>query len=348
MSENNILTGLTISELEQKMEAIGEKSFRARQIYKWINKKSVHDFYKMTDLSKDLREKLDGMFRIKTLTIKNKEKSQIDGSIKYLFELPDGNFIESVYMTEDGRRTICLSTMVGCPIGCPYCATGLMGLKRNLTAGEIVEQLLWVAKDRDTNITNVVFMGMGEPFLNYENSIKAAQIFNTERGPEISTRKIVISTSGLVPKIYRYTEEGHKFKLAISLNATTDEQRDYMVPINKKYPLGELLKAAKHYSERARDRVTFEYILIKGFNDSVKDARRLRKMLSDFPCKINIIPYNENDMLDFKAPSGQDLNCFVKELYKSPFAVTVRHSKGQDISAACGQLYNEASQKETM
>jgi len=341
MTNIKILTGKTIPELKDIMLSIGEKEFRAKQVYKWINKKSVHNFHKMTDLSKDLRKKLDHLFKIRTLKIKQKEHSQIDESIKYLFELEDGNYIESVFMQEEGRKTVCLSTMVGCSIGCPYCATGLKGLKRNLTAGEIVEQLLWIAKDNESEITNIVFMGMGEPFLNYENTIKASRIFNTERGPEISSRKIVISTCGIVPKIYQYADQGHKFKLAISLNGTTDQQRDYMVPINIKYPIDELMKAAKYYTEKARHRITFEYILVKDFNDSVKDARRLRKLLSDFPCKINIIPYNENKHLDFKAPSEKGLDKFVRELYKSPFAVTVRHSKGQDISAACGQLYGQ-------
>lgn len=343
MQKEHILSGKTIKELENIMQSIGEQSFRARQIYKWINKKQVTAFNKMTDLSKDLRKKLSEQFVIKTMEVKTKEKSELDGSQKYLFELSDGNFIESVFMQEDGRNTICLSTMVGCSIGCPYCATGLKGLKRNLSSGEIVEQLLWVARDNNLSITNVVFMGMGEPFLNYDNTIKAARIFNTELGPEISTRKIVISTCGIVPKIYEYTDQGHKFKLAISLNATTNKQRNMMVPVNQNHPIEDLLKAAQYYTKRSRNRITFEYILIKDFNDSVRDARRLRKMLSDFPCKINIIPYNENENLDFKSPSEQELDRFIKELYKSPFAVTVRHSKGQDISAACGQLYGQES-----
>ncbi|MCF7885350.1 MAG: 23S rRNA (adenine(2503)-C(2))-methyltransferase RlmN [Candidatus Marinimicrobia bacterium] len=341
MQNKEILSGKTLTELETTMQSIGEKSFRARQIYKWINKKSVHDFQKMTDLSKDLRNKLTDSFKIKTLEIQEKEHSEIDDSVKYLFKLEDGNFIESVLMQDSDRHTICLSTMIGCPIGCPYCATGLIGLKRNLTAGEIVEQLLWVAKDSEIDLTNIVFMGMGEPFLNYENSIKAAQIFNTELGPEISTRKIVISTCGIIPKLYDYTDQGYKFKLAISLNGTTNKQRDEMVPINKKYPLEELIKAAKYYTNNSRNRITFEYILIKDFNDSLEDARRLRQLLSDFPCKLNIIPYNENEQINFQAPSEQKLDQFVNELYKSPFAVTVRRSKGQDISAACGQLYGK-------
>jgi len=346
MSDKTVLTGKTKEELKTLMEAIGEQSFRADQIFKWINKKSIHDFMEMTNLSKDLRRKLQKRFDIKTLAIKDREISNIDNSKKYLFELADGHVIESVYMPHEDRTTLCISCMVGCNIGCPYCATGMMGLKRKLTAGEIVEQLLWINNEEDNPVSNVVFMGMGEPFLNYNNSIKAAQIFNTNDGPEISTRRIVISTCGITPQINKFSEEGHKFKLAISLNGTTNEQRNELIPINKKYPLEELLKASQKYAEDARDRVTFEYILIKNFNDSMQDAKRLQEMLSPIPCKLNIIPYNENEHLDYQSPSEEELEQFINELYDSPFPVMVRRSKGQDISAACGQLYiNEEKNK---
>jgi 23S rRNA (adenine2503-C2)-methyltransferase len=219
-----------------------------------------------------------------------------------------------------------------------------MGFKRHLTTGEIVDQLLFIQRDRQSVVTNIVFMGMGEPFLNYDNVIKAASILNSELGPEIAARRMIISTAGIVPEIYRYADEGHRFKLAISLNATTDNQRDELVPINKKYPLQNLLSAVRYYTKKSRRRVTFEYVLINDFNDSEQDARRLIKMLGQIPCKVNVIPFNQSEFLPYKSPSEARLEQFLKHLYRAPFAITVRRSKGQDISAACGQLYVRAHQ----
>jgi 23S rRNA (adenine2503-C2)-methyltransferase len=244
-----------------------------------------------------------------------------------------------VYMVEGNRITVCLSTMIGCPIGCPYCATGIMGFKRNLTAGEIVDQFLWIQREQSQKITNVVLMGMGEPFLNYEAVVKAAAILNSELGAEIAARRITISTVGIVPQIYRYADEGQRYKLAISLNAVNDRQRNELVPINQKYPLSELMKAVNHYTQKSRRRVTFEYVLIKGVNDGARHARELITLLSKIPCKLNIIPYNANEFLPYKAPGEKELDRFLSKIYQAPFAVTVRRSKGQDIAAACGQLY---------
>ncbi len=344
MKKKQILN-YTIEELKQELEKLGEKKFRADQIFVWLHKQNVLDFDSMSNLSKGLREKLAGTFDSSLLKINKIAASKTENTRKYLFELPDGNFIESVYMQEGNRVTLCISTMVGCPVGCPYCATGLMGFSRNLTTAEIVNQLLYINAREEVPVTNIVFMGMGEPFLNYDNVIKAAQLFNAPSGAEISARKITISTCGIVPAIRRYTKEGHKFKLAVSLNGTTDDQRTIMIPVNKKYSLTMLIDSLKQYTQATKQRVTLEYILVKDFNDSADDARRLRAMLSSFPCKLNIIPYNENEHCAFQGPSEQELDRFLKRMYKAPFAVTVRRSKGQDISAACGQLYAKKRQE---
>ncbi|HCK99609.1 MAG TPA: 23S rRNA (adenine(2503)-C(2))-methyltransferase RlmN [Candidatus Marinimicrobia bacterium] len=338
MDEKNI-KGLTLPELENWVAEIGESPFRAKQIYRWMYQRGVRSFEEMSDLSKSLRNKLAQMASVSMLQIDTRFRSKTDQSVKYLFRLSDGNAVEAVYMVEGKRITLCLSTMVGCPVGCAYCATGIMGFKRNLTAGEIVDQLLLIQQDQQKKATNIVFMGMGEPFLNYDNVIKAASILNSELGQEIAARRIIISTAGIIPAIHRFADEGHRFKLAISLNASTDAQRDELVPVNLKHPLWELMAAVKYYTDRSKRRVTFEYILIKDFNDTPQDARRLIKMLGQIPCKLNIIPYNQNEFLLYKTPSEDKLNNFLKDLYQAPFAVTVRRSKGLDIAAACGQLY---------
>jgi 23S rRNA (adenine2503-C2)-methyltransferase len=333
------IRGLTLRELEEWIVDIGEKPFRARQIYQWMYQKGIRSFDDMLNLSRKLRETLQQTAHLSSIQVQKKLHSKLDRSVKYLFRLEDGGATEAVYMPTGKRITICLSTMVGCPLGCPYCATGLMGFQRNLNAGEILDQFLIIQGEQQSRITNVVFMGMGEPFLNYDNVMQAAAILNSELGPEIAARRITISTAGLVPEIYRFADEGQPYKLAISLNGTTDRQRDELVPINRKYPLVSLMEAAKYYTRRSGKRVTFEYILIDGVNNSAGDARRLVRLLGQIPCKINVIPYNRNPLLSYFAPSEENLDTFLSHLYKVPFAVTVRRSMGQDIAAACGQLY---------
>ena len=339
MTKKTKIKGLTLNELECWVAEIGEKPFRAQQIYQWMYQKNVQSFDEMSNLSKGLREKISETASLSQLGIHEKYESKLDKSIKYLFRLIDGLAVEAVYMEEGSRITVCLSTMVGCPVACPYCATGVMGFKRNLTAGEILDQLILIQSDLGAKVTNIVFMGMGEPFLSYDNVIKAASILNSELGPEIAARRIAISTAGIAPEIRRFANEGHRYKLAVSLNGTTDTQRDELAPINRKYPLHDLLAAIKYYTKLSRRRITFEYILIDGFNDSEQDAKRLIGMLSQIPCKINVIPYNESEFLPYKSPSEQKLDIFLRHIYPAPFAVTVRRSKGQDIAAACGQLH---------
>ena len=337
--EKAVIKGLDLAELESWIMSIGEKPYRARQLYRWMYRMGARDFAEMTDLSREFRLKLEGIAELECLRIEMRRQSKLDQSLKYLFRLPDNQAVEAVYMVEENRITVCLSTMVGCPIGCSYCATGMMGFKRNLTAGEIVDQLLWIQREQNQKITNVVLMGMGEPLLNYEAVIKAAAILNSELGAEIAARRITISTVGIVPQIYRYASEGHRYKLAISLNAVNDQQRNTLVPINQKYPLSELLKAVNYYTRKSRRRVTFEYVLIKGVNDDSQHARELIGLLGKIPCKLNVIPYNANEFFPYKAPGEKELEQFLGKLYQAPFAITVRRSKGQDIAAACGQLY---------
>ncbi len=335
------LKGLTLSELENQIRPLSEKDFHARQIYKWLYQKKVGTFREMTDLSKALRHKLAQRYRLQALTLKQQLVSQQDQTRKFLFELVDHHYIESVLMFASRRVTVCLSVMVGCPLGCPFCATGQMGLVRPLSSAEILNQFLWIDSHADRSITNVVLMGMGEPFLNYEPTIKAAKILNTELGPGISARKITISTAGIIPGIYRYADERQRFKLAISLNATNNQQRSQLMPLNKKYPLEDLLAAARYYTRKLKRRITFEYMLIRAFNDSLADATRLRQMLSAIPCKLNLIPFNETPHSPYQAPTEKQLDAFIQAVYQAPFAVTVRRSKGADIAAACGQLYAE-------
>jgi 23S rRNA (adenine2503-C2)-methyltransferase len=337
--EKVVIKGLDLAELESWISSIGEKPYRARQLYRWMYRRGARAFAEMTDLSREFRLKLEEIANLECSRIEMRQQSKLDQSIKYLFQLTDNLAVEAVYMVEGNRITVCLSTMIGCPIGCPYCATGIMGFKRNLTAGEIVDQFLWIQREQSQKITNVVLMGMGEPFLNYEAVVKAAAILNSELGAEIAARRITISTVGIVPQIYRYADEGQRYKLAISLNAVNDRQRNDLVPINQKYPLSELMKAINYYTRKSRRRVTFEYVLIKGVNDGSQHARELITLLSKIPCKLNIIPYNANEFLPYKAPGEKELDRFLNKIYQAPFAVTVRRSKGQDIAAACGQLY---------
>ncbi|NOY76404.1 MAG: 23S rRNA (adenine(2503)-C(2))-methyltransferase RlmN [Calditrichaeota bacterium] len=331
------LKGMTLSELEHFVNATGIEPYRARQIFQWIYNKNATSFEEMTNLSKSLRQKLSEKADIPTLKILRLNRSTQSGTVKFLFQLPDGEAIESVYMPDGGRRTVCVSSQVGCALRCRFCRTGQMGLKRNLQVWEIVDQVLAVERELGVRVTNIVLMGMGEPFHNYENVLRAAELFSHPEGLSIGQRKITLSTSGVVPAIRRFTRENRRFKLAVSLNATTDSVRSDLMPINKKYPLSDVLDAVRDYSRASRHRVTFEYVLIAGKNDSVDDARRLRRLLNGIRCKINLIPYNPA-LPEFRAPDEETMNRFIRELLDFPAPVTVRRSNGEDIDAACGQL----------
>ncbi|WP_043321674.1 23S rRNA (adenine(2503)-C(2))-methyltransferase RlmN [Corallococcus coralloides] len=327
-------------------EQLGERPFRAAQLYRWLHQRGATSFDEMTDLSKALREKLKVKAEIVPL-VKDLEQRSVDGTIKYRFKTRDGRFIESVYMPAEDRKTLCVSTQVGCAMACSFCMTGTLGLKRNLTPGEIVAQVHAVNREvrRNENLetlrplTNLVFMGMGEPLHNFENLKTALAILQSEEGPNFSHRHITVSTVGLVPMIERFGQETD-VKLAISLNASTDEQRSKTMPVNRKWNIQALLDACRKFPLRQGRRITFEYVLLKGFNDTDEDAHRLRELLRDIPAKVNLIPYNENPGLGFQTTGEQRAEEFRAILAEAHVAAYIRKNRGRDIAGACGQLAN--------
>ncbi|KPL19584.1 MAG: hypothetical protein AMJ92_02165 [candidate division Zixibacteria bacterium SM23_81] len=337
------LKGLSRSELEAFVKSLGWERYRADQIFAWIYRWGVDDFNKMTSLAKVKRQKLRETARISALGLRRQVTSTVDGTTKYLFQLEDGQSIESVLIREGNRRTVCVSTQAGCGLGCVYCATGDVGLRRSLQAAEIVDQVLSVRRllPQDKTITNVVLMGMGEPLLNYEQTVKACRLLNDPDGLAVGARKITVSTAGVVPGIRKLAREGLRLGLAISLSATTDEDRDKLIPLNRKYPLAQLMTAAQEYVQATDRPVTFEYVLIGGVNSTSEDALRLAKMVRGIRCKINLIPYNSIPGKPYHRPSKEEVANFMGLLYPRCPTVTLRESKGVDIQAACGQLRGE-------
>lgn len=332
------LTGMTLEQMEQLFESIGQPKYRAAQLFNWIYKKRIAKLDDMTNFSKQLRQQLSESATIGLVRLAKQVSASDNQTTKFLFTLEDNLHVESVFMIEAKRKTVCLSTQVGCPLGCGFCATGKMGFQRNLTAGEIVDQLLSIQQILNVDMTNVVIMGMGEPFLNYDEVIKACDLISHDTGIAIGKRKITISTSGIIPGIRRFADEGQRYKLAISLNAADDQIRDDMMPINKKYPLNELINAAKYYAAKSRHRLTFEYVMIRGVNDSTRDSQKLARLIKGLKCKLNIIPYNSIDEKN-KIPSEDQIDNFIRPFLNMNVVVSVRRSKGSDIQAACGQLY---------
>ncbi len=339
MKEN--LKGLTLTELEAKMVSLGHSAFRGRQLFRWIHQRQVTDFHEMTDLQKPFREELAQQFEIPRIKVKKAELSQEDGTAKYLVELHDGETVEAVFIPSAERSTLCVSTQVGCKMACTFCATGYMKFTRDLQAWEIVDQLYSI--DFPSPITNIVLMGMGEPFDNYDEVIKSLEIFTHPMGPQIGKRHITVSTVGLTPKIQAFLD-ANLGKLAISLHGTTEEQRGKLMPINKKHTLEELMETCRTVRIPGRNRITFEYILIKDLNDSDEDARRLAKMLRGIPSKINLLAYNENPFVAFKRPSEQRVLSFQSILLQENYTATYRRSRGRDIAGACGQLRTQEDQ----
>jgi len=330
------LAGLTRNALRSLLVDLGEKPYRAGQIWSWLYQKGVTDFDDMTNLSKSFRQRLRDHAVIESMDLKTRTES-VSGTRKYLWMLDDGQAIESVFIPEGRRRTICISSQAGCPLACAFCATGRLGLIRNLSVFEIVDQVLAVRRQEQCQPTNMVVMGMGEPFLNYDHVMQAMAIINDHEGIAIGHRKITISTAGIVPRIRQYTEEGHPYKLAVSLNATTDSLRSRLMPVNRTYPLETLLDAVRDYTRRSKKRVTFEYVLLAGVNDSDGDARRLMKLLHDIPCKVNLIAYNKTSGR-FQGPDAERISAFAGKIRPLSAPVTLRLSKGDDINGACGQL----------
>jgi 23S rRNA (adenine2503-C2)-methyltransferase len=329
------LKGLWIDDFEKILTDMGEKRYKARQLAAWIYARGAIDFDQMTDLSQDLRRKLADISYIGGIKLVKREISDKDLSEKFLFELADGKRVETVLMWEGKRVTVCLSTQVGCPLGCTFCATGQMGFARNLTAGEILDQAIAL---REYPITHAVLMGMGEPLLNFDATLRAIRILNDEMGLSLSGKRITVSTAGIPSAIKKLADERRKIKLAISLNAATDATRSEIMPVNKKHPLQDLMAAVKYFTEETGRAVTFEYVLIEDVNDSQKDALALSKLIRGIPCKINLIPYNGLPDLPYRRPSEEKVVAFRDYLYPRCPAVTLRISKGEDILAACGQL----------
>jgi 23S rRNA (adenine2503-C2)-methyltransferase len=343
------LLGLTLEELRRYLsDELGEPAYRATQLFVWIHQRGESDFQKMSNLPAPLRSQLAEKATLVPLE-KDLEQRSSDGTIKYRFRTSDGRLIESVYMPSPDRKTLCVSTQAGCAMGCTFCMTATLGLQRNLTAGEIVAQVHAVNREVRTGtlaeqprpLTNLVFMGMGEPLHNFDNLKAALEILEAKDGPNFSHRHITVSTVGLVPMIERFGKETD-VKLAISLNATTDEQRSQIMPINKKWKIGDLLEACRKFPLRQGRRITFEYVLMQGLNDSDADAHRLAELLRDIPAKVNLILYNENPGLGFQATQDDRAEAFRAILAGAHVAAFIRQNRGRDIAAACGQLANRA------
>jgi 23S rRNA (adenine2503-C2)-methyltransferase len=341
------LRALPQEHLAALVEALGDRPFRARQLFRWVHQKGAASIDEMTDLPRPLREELGRQARLTTLERAGEQRSA-DGTVKWAWRTADGKLVESVYLPEPERKTLCVSTQVGCAVGCTFCLTATMGLARNLSAGEIVDQvqranrrLVELGEGAGPRpLTNLVFMGMGEPLANYRNLKLALELLLSGDGPNFSHRHVTVSTSGLVPFIGRLGAET-PVKLAVSLNATTDAQRDALMPINRRYPIARLLEACRAFPTRNGRRITFEYVLLDGVNDTLEDARRLAELLRGIPAKVNLIPYNENPGLGFAAPRPEAVQAFLEALVARKLTAVVRRSRGRDISAACGQLARE-------
>lgn len=333
------LKDLSLTETEKLAIQLGKKEYNGRQLFKWIFKHGVDSFDCMTDLSKPFRELLHNRCCINKLSPAEKHRS-VDNTVKNIWDLGGELYIESVLIPDSDRLTLCVSSQVGCPIGCSFCATGRNGFKRSLSAGEIYDQYLLTSREigTDQKISNIVFMGMGEPLLNYDNVLKACDTLTSQFGAGLSAKKITISTVGLINGIYRLADENPRYKLAISLHTAKEKIRCKLIPIAQKYPLAKLKDAAKYYADKSDSRVTFEYLLIQGVNDSLGDAEALADFVRGIPCKINLITYNEVEGTGYKAPDRQTVISFRDFLYPRTPAVTLRQSRGADIAAACGQL----------
>ena len=335
MKEN--IKNYNLEELKELIEELGEKKYRAEQIFTWIYKENVTSFDDMTNLPLGLREKLKENYDLHIFKILRKQESQ-DGTKKYLFDVLDGNAIESVLMEYKHGYTICVSSQIGCKMGCKFCASTGVKFARSLEAGEIVEQLLAVERDQNIKISNVVFMGIGEPLDNYENVLKAVSLINNQKGINIGARHISISTSGIVPKIYRLADENLQCTLSISLHSASDEKRSEMMPVNDVYNIEELMKACRYYIEKTNRRISFEYALAKENNDNLDDAKELVKLLKGMLCHVNLIPINKIEGGKFVKSTNENIIKFRDYLNEHGIVATIRRELGSDIDAACGQL----------
>ena len=338
--ERVLIKGMTFPELQKWLvEELGEKPFRAKQIWSWLYIRLMKDFDEMTDISKATREKLKARARLDCIELHD-EKIALDGTTKVLWKLDSGAVVESVMIPSEKRNTLCISSQVGCAMNCQFCYTARMGLQSNLSTAEIVDQVVQARRHfdaKDIRITNIVFMGMGEPMHNPDNVFPATEIFCSRDGLDFSTRKVTVSTSGIVPAIERFGTES-RARLAVSLNATTDEVRDWIMPINRRYPLGVLMETLRNFPYRPNERVTFEYVMLDGVNDTLDDARRILKLTQGIPCKVNLIPFNPHSGTEFVSSPRERIDQFQRFLVDRGMGVTVRETRGDDGMAACGQL----------
>lgn len=345
MLEKVDLLSLTLEETEDLLLSLGEKKFRAKQIFEWVNK-GIKSLEEMTNISKGLRNKLESMAYITKASIYKKQISKIDGTTKYLFALEDGNLIEGVIMVYKHGITACISSQIGCAMGCTFCASALGGLVRHLRPGEMIEQVLLMQNDLGERISNIVLMGSGEPLHNFEGVIRFLKIVNDENGLNIGNRHMTLSTCGLVPEIKKLADLQIPINLAISLHASTDEVRKKTMPIAKRYSIKELIDSCRYYLERNNRRITFEYALIKGVNDGEKDAKNLCELLRGLLCHVNLIPINTIDEQSFKKSEENQIIKFQSILKRFGIEATIRREMGSDINAACGQLRNKVIKAE--
>ncbi len=345
-TKKEILKGKTLEELRQLFLSSGQSVYRGEQVFKWMYDDLVDSFDEMLNLPKSLRQELSKNSEINTLKITDSEYSESTGTKKYILETKEGNKIESVFIPEQKRTTLCISTQVGCPLDCKFCATGLMGYKINLSAGEIFDQYKMVNKDNPENpVTNIVYMGMGEPLLNFKETVKSLGIFSEELTTGISLKKITISTAGIAPKIIELADTGLRARLALSLHSCFEEIRNKIMPINEKYSLKENLEAIRYYVKKTKTRITFEYVMLDGINDRKEDVEALARLCNSMPSKINIIPFNSLEHMSPKGfaaelkPTPRDrIETFAQKLRERNITVMLRNTQGDDIAAACGQL----------
>ena len=322
------------------------KKFRAKQIYSWIHEKLVDSFEEMTNLSKDLREKLNQNYTLNSMEVAAVQTSKIDGTQKYLFRLHDGHVIESVLMKYHHGNSVCISSQVGCRMGCRFCASTIGGKVRNLETSEMLGQIYKIQKISGERVHNVVVMGTGEPLDNYENLVQFVKLLTDENGLNISQRNLTVSTCGIVPKMKELAKEKFQITLALSLHATTQEKRKQLMPIANKYDLKEVLEACHYYYEETGRRITFEYSLVGGVNDTKQDAESLTKLIGKFPCHVNLIPVNPIKERDYVQPDRSECEAFRNKLEKNGINVTIRREMGRDIDGACGQLRKSYLDKE--
>lgn len=332
------IKSLNLQELQELLKAMGEPAFRAKQIYQWLHVKGVTSYAEMTNVSKALREKLEAECTLTVLRKVDVRISQIDGTRKYLFALEDGNVIESVWMKYQHGNSVCISSQVGCRMGCRFCASTLDGLARNLTASEMLEQIYRIQADTGERVSNIVIMGSGEPLDNYDNVVKFLHLISDENGLNISERNLTLSTCGLVPNMYRLAEEGLHITMALSLHASNDAKRRELMPVANKYSLDEVIPACQNYFEKTGRRITFEYSLVGGVNDSRQEAKELSALVKDLNCHINLIPVNPIKERDYVQSEMKRIQAFKNMLENNKINVTIRREMGRDINGACGQL----------